>query len=153
MRNALRSVAIVSALWLTLPALAAAQANPASRAARSWRQQRSIAKTALGAETAVPWEHEAETAVAVASAAAAGYHVAAIETSPEAVDLYSWDPSWPVCLVFGHETVGVEPAVARRIDTHVRIPMLGVKRSLNVATAAGVVLYELLRRRLVHEGA
>jgi len=116
------------------------------------RQHRSIAKTALGAETAVPWEHEAETAVAVASAAAAGYHVVAIETSPEAVDLYSWDPSWPVCLVFGHETVGVEPAVARRIDTHVRIPMLGVKRSLNVATAAGVVLYELLRRRLVHEG-
>ena len=39
MRNALRSVAIVSAVWLTLPALAAAQANPASRAARSWRQQ------------------------------------------------------------------------------------------------------------------
>jgi tRNA G18 (ribose-2'-O)-methylase SpoU len=26
--------------------------------------------------------------------------------------------------------------------------MLGHKRSLNVATAAGVVLYELLRRRL-----
>ena len=39
MRNALRSVAIVSAVWLALPALAAAQANPASRAARSWRQQ------------------------------------------------------------------------------------------------------------------
>ena len=60
----------------------------------------------------MPWEHEPETAVAVAKAAAAGYHVAAIETSPDAVDLYSWDPSWPVCLVFGHETDGVEPAVA-----------------------------------------
>jgi tRNA G18 (ribose-2'-O)-methylase SpoU len=53
-----------------------------------------------------------------------------------------------VCLVFGHETDGVEQAVAARIDTHVRIPMLGVKRSLNVATAAGVVLFELLRRHL-----
>jgi tRNA G18 (ribose-2'-O)-methylase SpoU len=31
-------------------------------------------------------------------------------------------------------------------DTHVRIPMLGFKHSLNVATAGGVVLYELLRK-------
>ncbi|MCP5110097.1 MAG: RNA methyltransferase, partial [bacterium] len=38
-----------------------------------------------------------------------------------------------------------------RSDTHVRIPMLGLKHSLNVATAGGVVLYELLRkyRRMV----
>ena len=116
------------------------------------RQQKSIAKTALGAETAVPWEHEADTAVAVARAASAGYHVAAVETSPDAMDLYSWDPPRPVCLVFGHETQGVEAGVAARIDTHVRIPMFGVKRSLNVATAAGVVLYELLRRDLARKG-
>jgi 23S rRNA (guanosine2251-2'-O)-methyltransferase len=31
-------------------------------------------------------------------------------------------------------------------DCHVRIPMLGQKRSLNVATAGGIVLYELLRK-------
>jgi tRNA G18 (ribose-2'-O)-methylase SpoU len=51
-----------------------------------------------------------------------------------------------VCLVFGHETDGVAAPLAQSIETHVRIPMLGEKRSLNVATAAGVVLYELLRR-------
>lgn len=111
------------------------------------RQRRAIAKTALGAESAVPWEYEAETAAAVANAASAGYHVAAVEASTQAVELYSWDPPWPVCLVFGHETRGVEAELAARIDTHVRIPMFGIKRSLNVATAAGVVLYELLRRR------
>ena len=113
------------------------------------RQRHSIAKTALGAEEAVTWEHEPDTAVAVAKAAAARYHVAAVETSAHAVDFYGWDPPWPVCLVFGHETDGVERIVAGGIHTHVRIPMFGVKRSLNVATAAGVVLYELLRRRLV----
>jgi 23S rRNA (guanosine2251-2'-O)-methyltransferase len=117
------------------------------------RQQHSIAKTALGAEAAVPWEYEADTSAAVAKAAKAGYHVAAIETSPHAVDLYSWEPRWPVCLVFGHETDGVAGAVAGHLDTHVRIPMLGVKRSLNVATAAGVVLYELLRRHGAGRGA
>ena len=35
---------------------------------------------------------------------------------------------------------------AQRCDTHVRIPMLGTKHSLNVATAGGVVIYELLRK-------
>src|SRR5262245_29857450 len=110
------------------------------------RQQRAIAKTALGAEMSVPWEYVPETATAVATAAAAGYHVAAVENSAHAVDLYEWAPSWPVCLVFGHETTGVAPELAQTITTHVRIPMLGEKRSLNVATAAGVVLYELLRR-------
>ena len=110
------------------------------------RQRRAIAKTALGAEDTVPWEYVPDPSEAVSAAIAAGYHVAAIENSAEAIDLYEWAPSWPVCLVFGHETDGVSPELASRIETHVRIPMLGEKRSLNVATAAGVVLYELLRR-------
>lgn len=110
------------------------------------KQRHAIAKTALGAELTVPWTYEPDTAVALARLAAAGYQVAAIETSPGAIDLYDWEPTWPVCLVFGHEKEGVAADVASRIDTHVRIPMLGEKRSLNVATAAGVVLYELLRR-------
>jgi 23S rRNA (guanosine2251-2'-O)-methyltransferase len=116
------------------------------------RQRRGIAKTALGAETSVPWEYVSDTAAAVAAAAAAGYRVAAVENSPQAIDLYEWTPTWPVCLVFGHETDGVATDLASGIETHVRIPMLGEKRSLNVATAAGVVLYELLRRRNVEGG-
>ena len=38
------------------------------------------------------------------------------------------------------------PDLLDRCDTHVRIPMLGLKHSLNVSTAGGVVLYELLRK-------
>lgn len=110
------------------------------------RQRHAIAKTALGAELAVPWTYEAETAAALVRFGESGYQVAAVETSEQAIDLYDWEPRWPVCLVFGHEKDGVAPGVASRIETHVRIPMLGEKRSLNVATAAGVVLYELLRR-------
>ena len=112
------------------------------------RQRRAIGKTALGAELTVPWEYEPDTSVAVGRLAARGYHPVAIETSPHALDLYAWTPTWPICLVFGHETEGVAREMAARIDTHVRIPMRGTKRSLNVATAAGVVLYELLRQRL-----
>ena len=113
------------------------------------RQRRAIAKTALGAELTVPWEYQGDTRSALASLAAAGYHVVAVETSPSAIDLYQWTPPWPVCLVFGHEREGVAPDLDAQIHMSVRIPMFGEKRSLNVATAAGVVLYELLRRRLL----
>ncbi len=110
------------------------------------RQRHAIAKTALGAELTVPWAYEADTEAAVGHAVAAGYHVAVVETSPLAVSLYDWRPTWPICLVFGHEADGVSTGVASRVATHVRVPMVGQKRSLNVATAAGVVLYELFRR-------
>jgi 23S rRNA (guanosine2251-2'-O)-methyltransferase len=116
------------------------------------RQQRSIAKTALGAELTVPWEYHADTRTALAALSAAGYHVAAVETSSAAVDLYEWSPAWPVCLVFGHEKDGVDESLADVFDANVRIPMLGHKRSLNVATAAGVVLYEMLRRHRQQRG-
>ena len=42
------------------------------------------------------------------------------------------------------------PEVMALADTHVRIPMLGRKHSLNVATAGGIVLYELLRKYRGH---
>jgi tRNA G18 (ribose-2'-O)-methylase SpoU len=51
-----------------------------------------------------------------------------------------------VCLVFGHEVDGVGAELLEACDTHVRIPMLGLKHSLNVATAGGVAIYELLRK-------
>jgi len=112
------------------------------------RQRRAIAKTALGAEASVPWEYEADSGTALARFKAEGYETAAVETSADAVTLFEWTPRWPVCLVFGHERTGVSDELAPDVETVVRIPMLGQKHSLNVATAAGVVLYELVRRRL-----
>jgi 23S rRNA (guanosine2251-2'-O)-methyltransferase len=112
------------------------------------KQQRAIAKTALGAELTVPWDYYPDTAVALGAYAADGYRLVAVETSTDAIDLYTWTPEWPICLVFGHEKDGVTESLVADIETHVRIPMHGVKRSLNVATAGGVILYELVRRRL-----
>ena len=111
-----------------------------------------ITKTALGAEETVAWEHHWDPLPVVRALAARGYEVALVETSLHAVDLFDWQPRFPVCLLFGHETDGVRSHLAALADTHVRIPMLGRKHSLNVATAGGVVLYELLRkyRRAIH---
>jgi len=68
------------------------------------------------------------------------------ETSIHAIDLFDWQPRFPVCILFGHEVDGLRPELLALCDTHVRIPMLGRKHSLNVATAGGVVIYELLRK-------
>lgn len=108
--------------------------------------QKMITKTALGAEETVAWERCVDAGQQVLALRARGYEIAAIETSVHAVDLFEWQPRFPVCLLFGHETDGLTPELAGLADTHVRIPMLGRKHSLNVATAGGVVLYELLRK-------
>ncbi len=113
----------------------------------------SIGKTALGAQETVVWEHHWDPVAVLDHLRGSGHEIAAIETSLHAVDLFDWRPAWPVCIVFGHEVDGIRREVLERCDTHVRIPMLGLKHSLNVATAGGVVLYELLRKyRRLAEG-
>jgi tRNA G18 (ribose-2'-O)-methylase SpoU len=105
-----------------------------------------VLKTALGAEETVAWEHSDDALTAALTQRALGCELAVIETSVRSVDLFDWTPRFPVCLVFGNEKEGVSQGLVDLCDTHVRIPMLGFKHSLNVATAGGVVLYELLRK-------
>ena len=108
--------------------------------------KRAISKTALGAEETVAWEHAWEAAPLAASLREKGMELAAVETTVHAIDLFDWAPRFPVCVVFGHEVEGIQPEISALCDTHVRIPMLGIKHSLNVATAGGVAIYELLRK-------
>jgi 23S rRNA (guanosine2251-2'-O)-methyltransferase len=110
-----------------------------------------ISKTALGAEETVPWERVRPVPMSATLALlndlrARHYEIAAIETSNHAVDLFDWQPNFPVCVLFGHEVDGLPAELIDSADRHVRIPMLGKKHSLNVATAGGIVIYELLRK-------
>lgn len=105
-----------------------------------------ITKTALGAEESVAWEHDADAVLLLERARRAGCEIAAIEMTESSIDLFDWQPKFPVCVLFGHEVDGLQPKLLEAADIHVRIPMLGQKTALNVATAAGVVLYELLRK-------
>ena len=115
---------------------------------------RGISKVALGAEETLPWSRSADAAALVEELRGQGRQIAVVETTPDAVDLYDWQPDFPVALIFGNEVEGVSEELSRRADVHVRAPMLGVKQSLNVAVAGGVVLFELLRKyRELHERA
>jgi 23S rRNA (guanosine2251-2'-O)-methyltransferase len=113
--------------------------------------KKALSKTALGSEERVPWAHTSSAADVIADLRDRGHEVAAIETATHSVDLFDWQPRFPVCVVFGHEVDGIQKHLVELCDVSVRIPMLGLKHSLNVATAGGVVIYELLRkyRRMV----
>jgi 23S rRNA (guanosine2251-2'-O)-methyltransferase len=70
-------------------------------------------------------------------------------TANEGTGLYELEDrllEGPLVVVLGAEGRGIRPGVLREIDHRVRIPMLGGVDSLNVATAAAVLLYDLVRR-------
>lgn len=64
-------------------------------------------------------------------------------------DIYTADLSGPIALVIGSEGEGMSRLVKESCDFLVRIPMRGKINSLNASVAAGVVMYEAVRRRSV----
>jgi 23S rRNA (guanosine2251-2'-O)-methyltransferase len=46
--------------------------------------------------------------------------------------------------ILGTETTGVSPSLLKQCDIVAEIPMRGMKESLNVSVAAGIVLYRIL---------
>ena len=105
-----------------------------------------VLKTALGAEDTVEWDFVEDSAEAVRMLRQRGHEIAVLETSSHSVDLFDWKPQFPVCVLFGNEVEGTRPELLACCDVHVRIPMLGLKHSLNVATAGGIAIFELLRK-------
>jgi len=60
-----------------------------------------------------------------------------------------WDWKLPAAVFLGSEGHGLHRLVREHCDTLVRIPVAGRLESLNVSVAAGVLLYEARRQRLV----
>ena len=77
----------------------------------------------------------------------AGWRVAGLDAAA-AADLYATNLPSATALVLGNETEGLSTEVAELVDSWVSIPMAGGVESLNVSSAAAVVCFELLRRRL-----
>ena len=72
----------------------------------------------------------------------------AVATSANADTLYTdIDYAKPTLVIVGNEHVGISPTVREISDCVVRVPMLGRVNSLNIASAASIVLYEVVRQR------
>ena len=103
-----------------------------------------IAKVALGAEKAVSWER-AEITSLLPSLKSAGTQIVALEQAPASVPYDRFKPAGTMALILGSEVGGIPPEVLKEADAIIEIPMHGIKESLNVSGAAGVVLYQLIR--------
>jgi len=114
-----------------------------------------IKKTALGAEESVTWKHFAKTDEAIAQLRADGYTVYAVEQAEGSISLENIKQAEgeKVAVILGNEVTGVEQETIAACDGCIEIPQLGMKHSLNIATAAGVVLWELVRKRLIGNGS
>lgn len=107
-----------------------------------------LAKTALGAEASVPWTRHADATEAARSLHEAGARLWIVDGGPTATSVF--EPTalaarspGRIVLVFGHEVSGVDPRIARWAERTVCLPMMGIKGSLNVSVAMGIVSYVL----------
>lgn len=100
-----------------------------------------ISKTALGAESMVPWQYNENVAAIIDQLKADGFLVAAIEQDQQAVRLPEYMPPDKIALLVGREVEGVEPEVLARCNKILEIPMFGKKESFNVVQAAAMALY------------
>jgi 23S rRNA (guanosine2251-2'-O)-methyltransferase len=108
-----------------------------------------IRKTALGAEESVRWEYFPGSGAAIEALRASGYRVFAVEQAhgSKMLNQFISTPGEKIAVVFGNEVTGVEEETIRSADGCIEIPQFGMKHSLNIATAAGVVLWELVRKQ------
>ena len=110
-----------------------------------------IHKTALGAETTVPWEHYDNTLEAVRVLRSRGYVTVAVEQTENSVSLEKFSPAAGsrYAFVFGNEVAGVAQEVVDECDFSLEIPQKGVKHSLNVSVCVGIVLWQALMESII----
>ncbi|MCW3114516.1 MAG: tRNA/rRNA methyltransferase [Segetibacter sp.] len=111
---------------------------------------RDINKTALGATESVDWMYFPSTVEAVAELKNKGYKVLAIEQTEGSISLekFTAKTDEKIAVVFGNEVEGVNDDVLKLVDGSLEIPQLGMKHSLNISVAAGIVLWEIVRNRM-----
>jgi 23S rRNA (guanosine2251-2'-O)-methyltransferase len=105
-------------------------------------------KTSAGALLHLPVCRERNIVEAVKFLKDNGYQIVAANEKVN-VNYTTPDFTTPVAIVMGAEDTGISPEVLRLCDTPVSIPMFGKINSLNVSVAAGVMMYEVVRQRLV----
>jgi len=112
-----------------------------------------IKKTALGAEETVEWKYFKNAEEAILDLKSQGYTVFAVEQVKNSLSLEKLDfkTDEKIAVIFGNEVSGVEQETILLCDGCIEIPQLGMKHSLNIATAAGVVLWEIIRTRMKTE--
>lgn len=105
-----------------------------------------IAKTALAGLNNVEWEYCTRIEDAIKLLKKDKVNIIALEQSEKSIDYCDADYSSPVAIILGNEVLGISETILSLCDQVVQIPMYGVGKSLNVATATGIILYKVIEK-------
>ena len=124
---------------------------------RFGRKRKDFAKVSLGAEELVSWErvNDGDISKIVKQLKKSGFKIVAVEQTGKSIDYSMFKKTHldkkthsintkGVAYIFGNEVEGVSKELLKVADVAVEIPMKGKKESLNVAVAAGVILFNAL---------
>ena len=109
------------------------------------RIQKSIAKSALGAEQWIPWEYRKDLNRLLTTIKNKGFNIIAIEQDKNAVDYRKLKITSKNAFILGPEVEGLDENILKKCDKVTYIPMYGKKESLNVSVACGVALFRILK--------
>jgi len=110
-------------------------------------------KTAMGTDRFVEVVEGLSVAAAIEEARVEGFQVIGIELATGAQPLHEVGLAADTCLVVGNEDHGLSKAALAACDALAYLPLVGKVGSLNVATAAGIALYEVRRREWAAPGS
>ena len=111
---------------------------------------RDIQKTALGATETVHWEAFDSAMDAMSKLKQNGYKLLAVEQTRQSIMLQqiNYKANEKLAIIFGNEVEGVQQQVIDLCDACIEIPQFGMKHSLNVSVAAGIVLYKIIEQQI-----
>lgn len=104
---------------------------------------RKIKSSSRGAEKWVPWEYHENSVEIAKKLKESGVQLVAVEVTNDSIDYRQFKPKKPVCLILGREYDGVSQELLDISDCSIHLPLLGMANSINVSTAASVVLYDV----------
>ena len=112
-----------------------------------------ISKTALGAQDTVEWKYFEKAEMAIQYLKEAAYKIYAVEQVAPSISLekFSEHSIDKIAFVFGNEVSGVEQETISFCNGCVEIPQFGMKHSLNISVAAGIVLWEAVRNKFINK--
>lgn len=109
------------------------------------RIQKDIAKSALGAETWVPWEYKEKLIPLISKLKKDGYEIIALEQDLRSIDYRKYKKPSKMAFILGPEVTGLDKKILDKCDKIIEIPMKGRKESLNVSVACGVALFRIIK--------
>src|SRR3989344_8434950 len=93
-----------------------------------------INKVSLGAENYVPWSYIRNAGQIVTKLKKEGIQVVALEQTKDAENIFQLGSlASKLALILGNEVNGISPALLKKCDKKISIPMYGKKESLNAS--------------------